>query len=410
MSNSRVGFIVALMLAVLRLVGCAARPPVPPTDRPAGLILFVPGFKGTALADRSGRRIWVTAEEAIFGTRSLALPVPEIGITNAELLTDGLLTSVPVIPGLYRYDVYGGTLDTLERAAGGRFEVRSFPYDWRRSIEAAARSLASVVDAERRRGRGPIVLVGHSMGGLVVAHYLRYGGGDPSAGIEWIGTRSIDAAVIAAAPFRGSLEIFHDIEFGEQTGLNESLLDSAALSSFESSYELLPFGTYRPDEVDPLAPSFWLRSGWGLLSRERTTEELRPVRERFVLDRLSGASTLFSALHRPAGSGGGHRRKLLVIRGTGTLTADTVPQDEDTGLPDFDAVRFTDGDGVVTAGSSTLPTPYERAHDVKDLRVEAEHQRVLESTASFKAVRRLLTEPPFASGAEGLRDQQPDGT
>ncbi len=60
--------------------------------------------------------------------------------------------------------------------------------------EALLRDLAAVIDTLRGEGRGPLVLLGHSMGGLIAARFVAEGLRTPPA--AW--SRSVDALVLSS--------------------------------------------------------------------------------------------------------------------------------------------------------------------------------------------------------------------
>src|SRR5262245_10382550 len=95
----------SVLVLVAPLQGCPVpdTAPAPPGHAKASAIIVVPGFKGTALArEDNGKRIWITASQALFGRSSLAFNDPRLALPDAlSLKTDGVLESVVVIPGLY---------------------------------------------------------------------------------------------------------------------------------------------------------------------------------------------------------------------------------------------------------------------------------------------------------------------
>jgi pimeloyl-ACP methyl ester carboxylesterase len=129
--------------------------------------------------------------------------------------------------------------------------VFAFPYDWRTDIRQAAEQLALFVDEVRGRTRllrhyasaGAdlrVDLVGHSMGGLVIAEYLTLSKTDAHVGkIATIGT-----------PFEGSLEAVVKIAtgMGILSGTRPSEREREPARLTPSLYQLFP--TYEGAAVD----------------------------------------------------------------------------------------------------------------------------------------------------------------
>jgi Lecithin:cholesterol acyltransferase len=126
-------------------------------------------------------------------------PVPDLG---DGVTADRLAADAHLIPGLWKVDGYGEIGEFLRKRlalvpAQSYFE---FPYDWRRDNRVAAHQLAASCRqwlASRRQEypNAQLVLIGHSMGGLVSRYYLEVLGG-------WRDTRRL---ITFGTPFRGSL-------------------------------------------------------------------------------------------------------------------------------------------------------------------------------------------------------------
>jgi pimeloyl-ACP methyl ester carboxylesterase len=156
------------------------------------------------------------------------------GITAPEVIRD-----VHLIPGLWKIDGYTKMLRYIEETfdvTRGR-NLFEFPYDWRRDNRVAARRLQRQayewLDAWRASSGAAdakLVLVGHSMGGLISRYFLECLDG-------WRDTRVL---VTFGTPYRGSLNALgtlvngHAIKFFDLTDFSRS---------FTSLHQLLP--TYR---------------------------------------------------------------------------------------------------------------------------------------------------------------------
>ncbi len=140
-------------------------------------VIFIPGILGSRI---------------VCDTGELYFPIPPVGKPNfSDMLLNidgesdqnttpcnasattppgelGLLTSVGP------KDVYGGMFKFLKSI--GTNGVYAYPYDWRRSVPAAEVGLEKLVnEVLKETGAKHVVLVAHSMGGLVTQDYINTG-------------------------------------------------------------------------------------------------------------------------------------------------------------------------------------------------------------------------------------------
>jgi pimeloyl-ACP methyl ester carboxylesterase len=205
----------------------------------ADLVVVVPGILGSRLY-RDGAQIWgygaMLRHPRVLGHR-LALRAGDSATPS------GLLTLPAHIPGLAKLDVYGPVIDTLtsefELAVGENLVL--FAYDWRRSCRQAADELRRTVDDALQRWRlasgnerARVVLVCHSMGGLVARWYL-----DVVLAAEPLD--HVRALITIGTPHRGSVKAAGAVVNGVLgwTGATGRRLTDA-LRGFPSVYELLP--------------------------------------------------------------------------------------------------------------------------------------------------------------------------
>jgi hypothetical protein len=208
------------------------------------VMVVLPGITGSVLRDAEGRDLWAPTAGAI--TRALIT----LGgsITGLELRADDaddgvtaplLVPDLHLIPGLWKIDGYSRISAYLQQqfaVTPGR-NFFTFPYDWRRDNRAAARRLKEQAgrwlwDWRRESPEAKLILIGHSMGGLVARYYLECLDG-------WRDTRRL---VTLGTPYRGSLNALSFLVRGmkEQLGPIPVLDLSRLLRSFPSVYQLLP--------------------------------------------------------------------------------------------------------------------------------------------------------------------------
>lgn len=241
--------------------------PLPFTD----IVVLLPGITGSVL-QKNGRNVWAITGHSIldtlgtFGRNLEGLQLHEDPEDHDEL-GDGVVATevfpdVHLVPGLWKIDGYSNVYSALTRKVSLRrgSNFFEFPYDWRRDNRVAARKLARLapqwLDRWRRSSKhaeAKLVLVAHSMGGLVARYYLECLEG-------WRDTRKL---ITFGTPYRGSLNALEFLANGYPKhfmGLNVADL-AQLMRSFTSVYQLLPRypcvqmqdGTWkRPGEVTGL--------------------------------------------------------------------------------------------------------------------------------------------------------------
>jgi len=214
------------------------------------VIVLLPGITGSVLA-KDGKEVWAptpgAAIHALFSlgaslTRSLEVHDDD---WRAADLGDGveatrLVDSAQIIPGLWKIDGYTEIEDFLL----GTFDLTRgvnyfpFPYDWRRDNRASAtrlkeKSRAWLKDWRAKSGNAnaQLVLVGHSMGGLVARYFVE--------ALE--GWRDTKAVVTFGTPFYGSLNAVDFLLNGFHKNLGPFNVDlSTQLRSMSSVQQLVP--------------------------------------------------------------------------------------------------------------------------------------------------------------------------
>jgi pimeloyl-ACP methyl ester carboxylesterase len=191
------------------------------TVRLRDLVILLPGLTGSVLRKGdtdiwgvSGRFFWDVATSGGENVRQLALTNGDD--PQADDLDDGvtatrLIPDAAPVPGLVKIDGYTATAQMIR----DRFRVEEgtvhdnkpanfieFPYDWRRDNRVAARFLKALVDSRLALWRkysgaadAKVILLAHSMGGLVARYYLEALEGWPDCRL----------LITLGTPFRGSL-------------------------------------------------------------------------------------------------------------------------------------------------------------------------------------------------------------
>lgn len=475
-------FAVACTLAAP--IGCGSRAPSPDFaviyNQPAqGIgddrtpVIVVPGILGSKLEDaNSDRPVWgsftfgaVDADNPE-GARTISLPMREhvpLSELRDEVRATTVLDTITADVGLLRNLEIGAYVDILATLAAGQYRDQTLgeagavdyggqhytcfqlAYDWRRDISEQATLLHEQILAAQdlaRIGRGltgdvpvKVDVVAHSMGGLVLRYYLRYGAQPlPDDGslprLTWAGAEHVERAVLIGTPSAGSVQSLEQLVTGLDLNPFFPNYRAAILGTMPAIYQLLPRPRHvrvidqqgRP--VDLYDPETWKHFGWGLASphQDKTIEWLLPefdspeVRRAIALDHqakcLARAKQLHAALDRPAEVPEG--LEIHLFAGDAFETPSVMQVDSRGRLR---VVEFSPGDETVTRDSALMDErtggdwkPYLRSpidwHSTTFL--HANHLGLTREPAFVDNVLHLLLEKPRGgdTGPSLLDDQR----
>jgi pimeloyl-ACP methyl ester carboxylesterase len=355
-------------------------------------IILVPGLYGSEfIEEATGKRRFHSLTEALFGRTSLSAKGDLLEIPGTrQLVAGGLLNDVPIIPGIFSIDVYGSSLAFLKSEFEPRSQVMEFAYDWRADIHEAVCRLAAVIKELKNRGSGPIALVGHSLGGMIISYYLRYGEQAIHNAVEsWEGAGAVRSAVLSAVPFRGAALAFRVLQTGSRMGISRLPLSAESLGSMSSIFQLMPEPEFQtvlapggqsgPSIYDPIA---WETGKWGYFQCDRAISERALENRRELLGQnLQLAKKMFALqLSAPKVSGQGQQR-MLVISGKGYPTQTrAVWLGLQKGSPRWSftgSSLFEDGDSQVPLASGAPPDALKKRFSVTHLILNTKHSRML---------------------------------
>lgn len=209
------------------------------------LVVLLPGITGSVLANAKGKEVWGLSAGVVWRA------ITSLGgsITGLELAGDDvddgvtatrLVPDVTIVPGLIKIDGYSRVSEYLIKQLGlieGQ-NFHAFPYDWRRDNRVNAKRLESQALSWLKHWRASsgnadakLVLIGHSMGGLISRYFIECLGG-------WQHTRTL---MTLGTPHRGSVNAVGFLANGMKKGIGPLGLDlSPLLRSLTSVYQLLP--------------------------------------------------------------------------------------------------------------------------------------------------------------------------
>ena len=198
------------------------------------VVVLIPGITGSRLK-RGDHTLWGFAPavlaKALLTSGSFCRDLaPEPGD-----VADAVLPDLTLLPGFWKIDGYTKVMERIQ----GDFAVEAdrnffvFPYDWRLDNRIAARELARRCHGwlgrwrETAKPQAKLILVAHSMGGLVARYFLEV--------LE--GWKDARALITFGTPYRGSLNAVDTLLLGMRKGP----LDLTAVArKLPSIYQLLP--------------------------------------------------------------------------------------------------------------------------------------------------------------------------
>lgn len=209
------------------------------------IIVVLPGITGSVL-QKDNQDLWAISGQAAWNfvktmgdsIQKLKLKGDDHTIDDLEdgIKATSLIQDTHFVPGLVKIDGY----TAIARRIQNEFNMTlgknffEFPYDWRRDNRVAARQLDKFISQHLTKWRSDsgaknakVILIAHSMGGLVSRYYLEVLGG-------W---QHCKALITFGTPYRGSINALNFIA----NGYKRQFVDlTDVMRSFTSVYQLLP--------------------------------------------------------------------------------------------------------------------------------------------------------------------------
>jgi len=374
-------------------------------------VVVIPGILGSRLENRTtGQKVWgaftygAADADTAKGAREIALPM-EMGVPLGELRDDvfspGVLDLLVADVTPFRRIRIGAYVDILTTLAVGEYRDEElgnsgavnygglhytcfqYGYDWRRDIsENAAELHQRILEGQQqvREGRGlpadehvKVDVVAHSMGGLVLRYYLRYGpapladdGSLPE--LTWAGAKNVRKAILIGTPNAGSAKAIEQLVEGLNLNPLFPNYRPVLLGTMPAIYQLLPRTRHERvvdaetgEPVDLLSVTTWEKYGWGmadpkadkvlrwLLPEIESAEERRAIGMEHLTKCLARADQLFRALDIPASPPEG--TEILIFIGDSEVTPGVLSVDARGRLAVLERVP---GDGTVSRASALM--------------------------------------------------------
>jgi pimeloyl-ACP methyl ester carboxylesterase len=208
------------------------------------VVVCIPGITGSVLR-KNDKDVWNISGGAVLNAlrslggsmRDLKLEEDPIDVDDVDGISGtSVIRDVHLIPGIWKIDGYTKLVRHIEQ----KFAVKQgenlfeFPYDWRRDNRVASRQLATKAEGWLRawrqksgNGDAKLVIVGHSMGGLIARHFIECREG-------WRDTRTL---VTIGTPYGGSLYSLGTLVNGKKIKFFDLTEIARSLTAL---YQLLP--------------------------------------------------------------------------------------------------------------------------------------------------------------------------
>ncbi|MEV7440807.1 hypothetical protein AB0O22_06600 [Streptomyces sp. NPDC091204] len=276
----------------------------------ADVVVLLPGITGSVLK-RNGKDVWAPSPSAVLGALASlggSLDSLELGEDDWRVddlgdgvVADRLVPDLHTLPGLWKIDGY----TAIESFLLAQFDLKRgenyfpFPYDWRRDNRAAARKLAEQSAGWLRNWRessgnaaAQLVLIGHSMGGLVSRYFVEVLDG-------WKDTRAV---VTFGTPYYGSLNAVEFLcnGFSKRIGPFEHDL-TRLLRSLTGLHQLVPVYkcVYGANGQDAVVPAEAGLPGWQPQWSSHVTGFFKEMQDAATANRKNSAWEANQVVYHP---------------------------------------------------------------------------------------------------------------
>ncbi len=355
------------------------------------VIILLPGIMGSVL-ERRGKTVWDTSIASMaMSLIRRARDLVELTLTGDSPMLDALgddvlatrtIPDVHLIPGLWKIDGYAKILDTLHKRLPLRVGENffQFPYDWRRDNRCTARKLEQMAMRCLRAWRrssgfhdAKLVLIGHSMGGLISRYFLEVLGG-------WQHTRTL---ITIGTPHRGSVASLSALANGFRFNLGPLKIElSEFCRSCTSIYQLLPIW----ECYDP---------GDGVLRRVGEVTGIPNIDPARAAESLAFHREIQSAVetNRRDPKWGEHGYQMLPVVGFGQKTEVSATLEGDL-VCAHNTIRgkVIDGDGTVSRLSAT---PLELSREKREVFAATKHASLQNADAVLDHIVGMLSGTDF---------------
>lgn len=254
-------------------------------------VVIVAGVGGSTLTDPSGREAWFGSISRMVFSNYVDMAL-EIDADTLQPKPSSLqATRLPAT--VLGRDFFGSLFEVLEKY--GRYKhtkpgtpytqqerrYYTFAYDWRYDNIDTVHKLDAFIEQIRSDYDMPdlkVDIVAHSMGGLIVRYYMRYGTVDLLDGNDFpvtqIGAGKVRRFIQLGTPNMGSVSVLHQLIRGYKPMLR--IVPPEVLATMPSTYQLLPHplnqwlvtAAGEPLQRDLFDADTWRHFQWGVYDPE----------------------------------------------------------------------------------------------------------------------------------------------
>ena len=359
--------IMALLVGVPD-VGLVQQEPVTAANKKA--IIIIPGIGGTSLREKNGDHLWVSFLPA----KLQKLACSEIGDSlNTLEIEDSTLHIGEAGCNVMYMELYSSYYP--------QYDVKIFRYDWRLGCSSAAEQLQQLV-----QNYSNIIIVAHSMGGLVASKYLA---------LSKENRLKTSKVIAIGTPFTGAVKGLHVMETGDFSSFLSLTSQKDTIKSlvcnFPSVYELLPTSHYL-DGDDPYI-EFVQNNGstrvlttssgaWGYMSNRPWGKKSNG----FTKPMFNEAKAFHSSLELDENGehvANGLTNEFHMIIGIGQDTPSKIIYNNDKTVKKYE--MNNNGDGTVTSASAV----FNRGANTV-LHVRSSHVNLMSNSSVINMVKKII--------------------
>ena len=275
-------------------------------------VILIPGTTRSKLLDRRTEEVSWGVISNFLGPHhpeEIALPIdnPDLRENRDELVPDGLLDQITIVPKLVQMQLYTRFLNTMRNHGyiAGNIEAPKdgenlfiFHYDWRRTFDENALILAERIRNLKEFFGNPgqkFDVLAHSSSVFIARYYLLYGGrdirGETDPRPDYAGARDINKLVLINPAHEGLMFSFEILNNGFKPlrgrGVREfrpeEIFTMPAFFGLLPRYDTHPF--VDKDGGDPGLDLYdadnWIKFGWSVFNEKQQAVLKKGMQERF---------------------------------------------------------------------------------------------------------------------------------
>ena len=327
-------------------------------------IVIIPGVGGSILKNSAQQVCWIW----LGNLPQLACNTSGVSVNNISAATGNY--------GIMNY--YQPLYNTLNQEYGSEYQILFFPYDWRLSCSTAASQLATATSAYDE-----LILVAHSMGGLVASSFCSIAS-----------YRSkVDKLITLGTPFTGAPKLIYVAETGDfdpwvtVAALGRNTVKDL-VQNFHCTYQLAPTERYSSGDYISVYRDTASYVNYGGTSA-RSYYSTRPwatvsgtVKPMYAAANAVHNSFLVSGVH----IANGNLVDTYKINGRGIETISKIVYDENGNYLNFEVTN--NGDGTVPRFSASNTQYILESNGIYE--VDADHMGLIDNDQVNNRIKQII--------------------